>query len=100
MYDIVKTRDACRPELAVEPSFSELSSMIDENSEEGSTNEALTSTSSNKERLVINKRCRKEKKQDVINEILSLIKSAIEKDPTKEVLSYLRDESKRLENMN
>ena len=95
LYAIVKTRDACRPELAVEPSCSELSSMIDEDSEECSTNEASTSTSSNKERLVINKRSRKKKKQDVINEALNVIKSAIEKDPTKEVLSYLRDESEQ-----
>ena len=95
LYAIVKTHDACHPELAVEPSCSELSSMIDENSEEGSTNEASTSTSSNKERLVINKRSRKKKKQDVINEALNVIKSAIEKDPTKEVLSYLRDESEK-----
>ena len=61
MYAIVKTRDACHPELAVEPSCPELRSMIDENSEEASTNEASTSTSSNKERLVINKRSRKKK---------------------------------------
>ena len=59
LYATVKTRDACRPELAVEPSCSELSSMVDEISEEGSTNKA--STSSNKERLVINKRSRKKR---------------------------------------
>lgn len=38
---------------------------------------------------------RKKKKQDVVNETLSLIKSAIENDPTKEVLSYLKDESEK-----
>ena len=93
LYAIVKTRDACRPELAVEPSCSEQTSTIDENLEEASSSEPSTST--DKGKLVINKRSRKKKKEDVVNETLSLIKSAIEKDPTKEVLSYLRDESEK-----
>ena len=45
--------------------------------------------------MLINKPSRKKKKQDVINETLGLIKSVIQNDPTKEVLSYLKDESEK-----
>jgi hypothetical protein len=54
-----------------------------------------SSAAEKKEKLMINKRGRKKKKQDVVNETLSLIKSAIENDPKKEVLSYLKDESEK-----
>jgi hypothetical protein len=90
LFAIVKTRDACRPELSVEPSCSEESSIL--------SNEDQASTSSSAEirkKLMINKPERKKKKQDVINETLNLIRSAIENDPTKEVLSFLKEESEK-----
>lgn len=91
LFAIVKTRDACRPDLALEPSGSEENLVIPDEDEPSTS----TSFSSEKEKLVINKRSRKRNKQDMVNETLNLIKSAIENDPTKEVLSYLKDESEK-----
>ena len=83
----MKTCDSCRPELAVEPSYSK---EVLADSDEGSE-----SSSVEKKRLLIKKCSREKKKHDVVNETLGLIKSVLEKDPTKELLSYLKDESEK-----
>ena len=57
LFAIVKTRDACRPELAVEPSCSKTSSMFPNDNEESTSFSA-----EKKEKLVIKKPERKKKK--------------------------------------
>ena len=77
-------------ELAVEPSCSEESSIF------SNEDEASTSLSDErKEKLVIKKPERKKKRQEITNETLSLIKSAIKNDHTKEKPSFLKDESEK-----
>lgn len=81
----MKTRDACRPELAVELSCS------------GALDSDPTDTSSSfsagiKEKLEV-ARLSKKKKDDPVLEALGMIKNVIENDPVKD--SYLRQEAKR-----
>ena len=89
LFAIVKTRDACRPELAVEPSCSGVSVP------DSDTADASSSSSAGiKEKLEIPKRSKK-KKDDPIVEAIGLIKNVIENDPMKDMLSYLREEAEK-----
>ena len=89
LYAIVKTREACRPELAIEPSFARVSLPDADNVDSSSS-----SSSGVKEKLVIPKSSKK-KKEDPVFEAIGLIKNVIENDPMKDMVSYLREEAER-----
>ena len=97
LFAIVKTRDACRPELAIEPSSFECtqstSSLTDSEPANAETSSSSSSAES-KERIVVPKR-RKKKTDESLHEAIGLIKSAIENDPVKEVLSYMSEQAQK-----
>ena len=95
LFAIVKTRDACRPELAVEPSFVRTQSPCLPDSEASAAEASPgTSSSESKERVVAPRR-RKRKTDESLHEAIDLIKTAINNDPVKEVLSYMSDQAQK-----
>ena len=97
LFAIVKTRDACRPKLAIEPSSFECtqstSSLTDSEPANAETSSSSSSAES-KERIVVLRR-RKRKTDESLHEAIGLIKSAIENDPVKEVLSYMSEQAQK-----
>lgn len=97
LFDVVKTRDSCQPERALEPSRSSSSppctpgSSLDDNTADNVEDEA---------ELFVPKRCVKKGKSnkdklDTTQEVLTLIQEAVRNDPTKEMISFLRDEMEK-----
>ena len=89
LFSIVKTRDACRLELAIEPSSSGVSVP---DSETGDT--SSSSAAGIKEKFEIPKLSKK-RKDDPVVEAIGLIRNVIENDPMKDMISYLRDEAEK-----
>ena len=87
LFAIVKTRDACRPELSVEPSCSR-----ELDSDNGDT--PSSSSAGIKEKLKAAKLSKKTKNDPIVGAI-GLIKNAIENDPVKDMLSYLKEEAEK-----
>ncbi|CAH3192536.1 unnamed protein product [Porites evermanni] len=95
LFAIAKTRDACRPELAVESSFVRTQSPCLPDSEASAAEASPdTSSSESKERVVATRR-RKRKTDESLHEVIDLIKTAINNDPVKEVLSYMSDQAQK-----
>lgn len=96
LFAIVKTRDACRPDFAVEPSsFSRvrLASLPDSDPSNAETSPCSSSAES-KEKVVLPKRS-KRKTDEPLHEAIGLIRSVVENDPVKEVLSYMSDQAQK-----
>ena len=89
LFSIVKTCEACRPELAIEPSSSG-GSVPD--SETGDT--SSSSAAGIKEKFEIPKLSKK-RKDDPVVEAIGLIKNVTENDPMKDMISYLREEAEK-----
>jgi len=93
----VKTRDSCQPERALEPSASPSSSPC--------TLGSSSSTADNVEdevELFVPKRSLKKGKSNKdkldssqLQEVMKLIQEAVKNDPTKEMISFLRDEMEK-----
>ena len=83
----MKTRDACRPELAVEPSCS--------GAPDSDPTDTLSSSSGGIKKKLEVARLSKKKKDDPVLEALGMIKNAIENDPVTDMISYLREEAER-----
>ena len=97
LFDVVKTRDSCQPERALEPSISSSSpqctpgSFLDDNTADNVEDEA---------ELFLPKRSAKKGKcnkdtLDTTQEVMKLIQEAVRNDPTKEMISFLRDEMEK-----
>lgn len=86
LFAIFKTCDACRPELSLEPSCSR-------QPDSDNTDTSSSSSTEIKEKLKASKLSKK--KNDPIVEAIGLIKNAIENDPVKDMLSYLKEEAEK-----
>ena len=90
LYSLVKTRDSCCPELAVEPSAQvKASSSIETNLENESG-----SGKSNK-LFVPTRPAKKMKKQDPVVEAINLLHTIIENDPTKDIINFMKEDIQR-----
>ena len=95
LFDVVKTRDSCRPERAVEPSTSSSSppctpesSLYDPDNVDDEVEMFVPKRSAKKGRS-------KKDKLDINQEVIQLIQEAVRNDPTKEMISFLRDEMEK-----
>lgn len=96
LYDIVKTRDSCQPEQAIEPSAHQF--VRNENqggtltgTEDNSTENESTDTNQNL--FVPTKRQkRKSSREEPICEAIKLMKTLVEKDPSKELIAFMKDD--------
>ena len=97
LFDVVKTRDSCQPERALEPSTSSSSppctpgSSLDDNIADNVEDEAELFVP----RRSVKKGKSNKDKLDTTQEVMKLIQEAVKNDPTKEMISFLRDEMEK-----
>ena len=93
LFEIVKTRDSCQPDQALEPSTLEF--VRNEGESSSGTDKLLESESeSNKpgKLFVPVKERKRSRKDDPVCEALKLMRSVVENDPTKEVINFLKED--------
>lgn len=84
LFALVKTRDSCQPDQAIEPSA------------DNSSDNSLPSTSGSQELFVpIPSKKRKTSKEKQFSELIGLMKDLVEKDPMKEFLEYAKEEAEK-----
>ena len=97
LFDVVKTRDSCQPERALEPSRSSSSppctprSSLDDSTADNVEDQAELFVP---KRSVKNGKSNKDK-LDTTQEVMQLIQEAVKNDPTKEMISFPRDEMEK-----
>lgn len=95
LFEVVKTRDSCSPELAVEPSSTSLKAKNVENTEttesEGTVDEHKDSPVRDFVPVKSAPR-KKQKKEDPLVEAIGLMRTAIENDPTKELMKFIQSD--------
>ena len=104
LYSFVKTRDSCKPEMALEPSSSSSSSKdktqqdtetdSEKTNAQESPNESKGGGSPNFQYVPV-KRGKKRAKVDPVVEAIETMKQVIQKDPTKDFLEFLKEENER-----
>lgn len=91
LFAVVKTRESCQPEQAIEPSPSPCSSL---SQVDKATDDDLESTEN--EMFIPRKKARKVKNKSPIDaalvETLDLAKEVVKNDPTKELINFMREE--------
>ena len=85
LYSLVKSRDSCKPELALEPSS------LDQQSTE------VTQEDNNKDRLFVPVKKKPklkpiEKLSETAVEAMNVVKETIKNDPTKDLIAFMREE--------
>ena len=92
LFEVVKTRESCQPNLALEPSASgspsDLSVEISDNSVKEKELFVLIKT---KRRQLSKKRL-----NSAITEVLTLVREAVQNDPTKELISFMKEEMEKI----
>ena len=111
LYSFVKTRDSCIPEMALEPSCSNRGESPEtadgtETGENSDSEEINVKAKNNKDGdtapkalFVPVKRGKKKVKVDPVAEAIETMKQVIEKDPTKDLLDFFKEEMKEPDNM-
>ena len=92
LFAIVKTRDSCQPERAIEPSALEFAKNEDQAA--SSTDVASESESESKpgKLFVPVKENKRSRKDDPVCEAMKLMKTVIENDPTKEIINFMKED--------
>ena len=88
LFALIKTRDSCQPERAIEPSADSATSSEGQTSTESEENVPVPSTRSNKR----NKK--KDNNSEAMSQMVEIMKEMVEKDPMKDFLQLLKDEMK------
>lgn len=97
LYAVVKTRDSCQPDKAVEPSASSSRVGPDEDLPDQKRESPKSGAfGEREEKLFVPVKNRKRRnREDPLFEALHLIKSVIENDPTKDLIQVIRDDMKK-----
>ena len=90
LFEVIKTRDSCRPELAVEPSASR--EEVTQSTEDDGNSEASQDFVGKHFVPVKSAPTKKLKKEDPLVESIHLMRSAIENDPTKQLIQFLKSD--------
>lgn len=93
LYDIVKTRDSCQPEQAREPSATQFCQNVTSTPTLDSSESETSSVDQSQNMFVpVKQPKRKSNRDDPICEAMKLMKTIAEKDPTKELISFMKDD--------
>lgn len=91
LFAIVKTRESCQPEQAIEPSSSSPSPV-----DKGSDDDRESTASAETDMFIPIKRAKKEKKKNQFDtafaETLEIVKEVVKNDPTKDLINFMREE--------
>ena len=88
LFALIKTRDSCQPERAIEPSANSATSSKGQTSTESEENGPVSSMRSNKR----NKK--KDSNSEAMSQMVEIMKEMVEKDPMEDFLQLLKDEMK------
>ena len=92
LFEVVKTRESCQPDLALEPSASSSPSDLSVEISDDSVKE--------KELFVLIKTKRrqlsKKRLDSATTEVLTLVREAVQNDPTKELISFMKEEMEKI----
>ena len=97
LFEVIKTRDSCRPELAVELSASR--EEVTQSTEDEGNGEASQDCVGKHFVPVKSAPTKKLKKEDPLVEAIHLMRSAIENDPTKQLIQFLKSDLRNQESM-
>ena len=108
LYELVKTRDSCRPELTIEPSFraspsSELErtdNMDDNESEFDAENPSGSERSHSSARakrtlFVPIRKAKTQKKEEILSTAVEILNKVVDSNPTKELVTFFKEENER-----
>ena len=91
LFEVVKTQESCQPDLALEPSASPSPSDLSvQNLDDSGTEKELFVPVKSKRR-----QSSKERLDMATTEALTLVKEAIQNDPTKELISFMKEEMEK-----
>ena len=92
LFAIVKSRDSCQPDQALEPSTLEF--VQNEGESSSGTDKILETESEDKpgKLFVPRKEHKRSRKDDPVCEAIKLMRSVVENDPTKEVINFLKED--------
>ena len=99
LFALVKTRDSCQPEQAIEPSAvtneeASLGSGSPGKEPSSPTDLAVHSSSPNSPDFFVPvKRCKKATKESMMQEVVGMLKKVADQDPMKEFLEFAREEA-------
>eukprot|EP00112_Aurelia_sp_Birch-Aquarium-sp1_P026107 Seg9047.2 transcript_id=Seg9047.2/GoldUCD/mRNA.D3Y31 product="hypothetical protein" protein_id=Seg9047.2/GoldUCD/D3Y31 len=89
LFALVKIRDSCQPEQAIEPSI------VDSEKDMTSSSSASTSTISDDFFVSSKKASRKRKTQDTLSESVEIFKTVIQNDPMKDFIAFAHEEAEK-----
>ena len=89
LFALVKTRDSCQPEQAIEPSI------LDSEKEMASSSSASTSTLSDDLFVPSKKASRKRKTRYTLSEAVDMFKTIIQNDPMKDFIAFAQEEAEK-----
>ena len=92
LFAIVKTRDSCKPEKAIEPSANNK----DEKQDGDVTDDGSDDATTKKEYVPIrSKKKNKQKEQEMtLSEVVNVVKNMVDQDPMKDLVSLVKEEMK------
>ena len=97
LYEIVKSRDSCQPEQAIEPTqfYRTQVSTCSTPTEDTSESEASSSNQSKNVFVPIKEPKRKSNRDDPICEAIKLMKTIAEKDPSRDLINFIKDDMEK-----
>ncbi len=96
LFALVKTRDSCQPEQAIDSSAqgSETSSLQSQRpSPERSPQTDLTGSVENSPEFFVPVKQSKKAKENMLQEVVGMLKKVVQRDPMKEFLEFAREEA-------
>lgn len=98
LFPLIKSRDSCQPEQAIEPSTSTSSSPCSTPSELEEDEEKIEDKTEGETRAMfvpIKKRKRKENEPGPADKMLKLLEEMVENDQTKDLLQFMREDAEK-----
>jgi len=91
LYEVVKTRDSCQPDQALEPSTSNSDKSFDGTDDSRESGAELFVPKKN----VRKRQSAKEKLDSTTFEVMEMVKEAVRNDPTKDLIAFMREEMEK-----
>ena len=95
LYEVVKTRDSCQVEQAIEPAatqFYRYQIASDSTTAEDTSQSEASSTNQSNVSVPIKQAKKKSSRDDPICEAMKLMKTIAEKDPLKELINFMKED--------
>lgn len=102
LFPLIKSRDSCQPEQAIEPSTSRSSSttttpvsLLDDEDENGDGETEEPPHKKGRDLFVPIKKRKRNNESEAVNKVLKVLESMIENDPTKELIEFMKEDAEK-----